>query len=272
MDRRFLTWLMLTTALFFFYISFRPNQDQQANQPPAVAPVEQDPLLRADGGKNADENQAEIGAASELTDTETVIEPEKTVVLGSMAAADNYNMLVTLTNSGAGIERVELVSRGSGGNFKYRALEHDGGYLGYLGLVENSEGLRIRSVPKGSPAAAATSKDVTGLQVDDVILEFNGQASTTVAVYLAQLGDLKPGDEVSIKVSRVVSGTPKNLTFTATLSQTPLDILRMRPWQGEQIAGNINVPSFRTTLASLEGLDAHARAVECRLAALEATP
>jgi YidC/Oxa1 family membrane protein insertase len=51
-----------------------------------------------------------------------------------MKPEDKYQLLVTLSNRGAGIHRVELVERRANGKLRYRSLAHPGGYLGYLGL------------------------------------------------------------------------------------------------------------------------------------------
>ena len=53
-------------------------------------------------------------------------EPERWLTLGSANPDDPYRMLVTLTNKGAAVTRIELSSP------KYRDIDHRNGYLGHL--------------------------------------------------------------------------------------------------------------------------------------------
>ncbi len=74
-----------------------------------------------------------------------------------MAAEDGYSLVVCLDSRGAGIERIEVVQRNPDGSLKYRSLQEKErqGYAGYLALENGSDGLTIRSVTPGSPAALA---------------------------------------------------------------------------------------------------------------------
>jgi YidC/Oxa1 family membrane protein insertase len=75
--------------------------------------------------------------------------------LGSMRPEEGFRLLVTLSSRGGGIERIELVEQEKEGKFRYRNIETESGYWGYLALTEESQGLRIQVVPSGSPAADA---------------------------------------------------------------------------------------------------------------------
>lgn len=259
---------MLTTAMFFLWMSLRqpepPKVDPNAGK---VVVPNADPLLR-DGPLPPVE--AEIGGAFDaegavdpaladpaLTETEQPVRPNhpsQVVTLGSMDPAQGYNMLVTLSTRGAGVERTELVARKKNGGFVYRALEHEGGYAGYLGVIEASNGLRIRSLPDGSPAALAVSPTAPGgLQVDDVLLEFAGRSLDSLAALETALKESKPGQEVEVRVERRTNGQAQTLVYTITLTEAPLDVLRMRPFESEVVEGNLARPSLRTSLASLEG-------------------
>ncbi len=259
---------MLTTALFFLWMSFRqqPPPPQDPNAGRVVAP-NADPLLRDDLGPPG---QAEIGAAPDADnpDATNVVDaeqdanaqpvrpsnPSQAITLGSMDPTKGFNLLVTLTTRGAGVERAELVGRLPSGGFKYRALEHDGAYLGYLGATEAVNGLRIRSVPDGSPAAMGVSADAQGgLQVGDILVEFAGRSLDSRRALDVALRESKPGQKVELRIERQVNGQPQQLTYTLTLDEAPLDVVRMRPFDSEVVVGNLARPSLRTSLASLEG-------------------
>jgi putative serine protease PepD len=82
-------------------------------------------------------------------------------------------------------------------------------YLG-IGLQDasiNQQGAQVQSVASGSPAAAA------GLQVGDLITAFNTTAVIGPSQLVADLAALKPGDQVTITVTRGSS----TLKLTATL-------------------------------------------------------
>ncbi|MEZ6133725.1 MAG: YidC/Oxa1 family insertase periplasmic-domain containing protein [Pirellulaceae bacterium] len=268
MDRRFLTWLMLTTALCFLYLSMRnpPAQPKPADAPAQALAEPDDPLLRENPEVEKPEVEkaadgqppvAEIGAAPELDPQEAVaspVNPSRAITLGSMDPTKGYNLLVTFTTRGAGIERAELVARGPSGKFAYRALEHDSGYLGYLGLSDAPTGLQIRTVPDGSPAALATSAEVQGgLQVEDVLTEFAGQSIDSSAALERAIAKTKPGDQVELIVQRGPAGQRRSIKYAVTLAEAPLDVLRMRAYESELVDGNYARPSLRTTLASLAG-------------------
>ena len=80
-------------------------------------------------------------------------------------------MLVTLTNRGASIERVELVERRPNGQLRYRDLESQYGYLG-LHCQDTDQGCVVTVVGPGTPAAVATASDgsvAAGMLPGDVL-------------------------------------------------------------------------------------------------------
>ena len=276
-QRRFLTWLMLTSALFFLYMSMqRPLPPKEE---PKAAPVAEssDPLLQSDplakkaatdqkaatgDSAAADANKPDVApeqaVASEST-REAVLFPEKVVTLGSMDPTKKFNMLVTLSSRGAGVVRAEMVEQKSSvsakaGRLKYRALEHEGSYLGYLALVPVSSGVRVMSVPPGSPAALASSTEASGgLLVDDVLSEINGEPVDSIASAQAVLQTIKPGKSVELVVQRQVNGSSQSLKFTTTTVEAPLDVVRTEEFATEIVPGNKQRPSLLTTIASLNG-------------------
>ncbi len=178
---------------------------------------------------------------------------EKVVTLGSMDPKQGYRLLVTATTRGGGIERIELVDEKKEDRFRYRALEHRGGYLGYLGWRPISGGVLITTVPTASPAALATSSEATGgLAVGDVLATIDGTAVRSYDAVQQVLKDIKPGKEVQLKIIRVINGQAQEVTYRTTLSQPPLDVLRTHENLTEQIPGNLQRLSCLTTLASID--------------------
>lgn len=259
MDRRFFTWLMLTTALCFLYLSMRPQMPPEPldvnARGPVADPLAFDPLAAASPDADSDTASANPTiAADDSTDASGPTKPQnarKLVTLGSMDARQGFSLMVTLSSRGAGIERAELVARKKDGQFEYRALEHRGGYLGYLGLDDE---LTIFTIPDGSPAATATSAEAPGgLQVGDRLLQVNGFELLGTASLEEALAETQPGQEVKLVVERGEPGQIVTLNFSTSLSEAPLDVLRASDLEQADVPGNLDRVSLRTTLASLNG-------------------
>jgi hypothetical protein len=90
-----------------------------------------------------------------------------------------------------------------------------GGYGPYFGSVpdfgESDKGVKFAEVRETSPAGRA------GLRGGDVMVEFDGKATNTLADFTFALRDKRPGDVVQVKVLR--NGQP--LTVMVTLSTRP---------------------------------------------------
>lgn len=273
MDRNFRTFLILSLAMLLIFMGlqkmFLPN-------PPGGAPKREDNAsldprepVRDKGGvasqKTADGKAADGKAADETGDPERPNHPERVVTLGSMDPSTGYRLLVTLTSRGAGLERVELVDEKKIDRFRYRAIEHRSGYLGYLGWRPTTSGVLITTIPAGSPAAVAKSTDTSGgLMAGDVLNAVGDQNVTSYNSIQKTLRDTKPGETVALAVTRTVDGEPKKLTFEVTLSQPPLDVLRTQEYLSEQVPGNLDRLSCLTTLASIgdEQIPIGARTIE----------
>lgn len=281
---------MLTTALFFFYLSVRQQQQVQPKPAPPKPAPNADPLLRtpeqqreqqaaaqptADGA--AADSAAADGAAGQpqsvsAAESERPAYPSTVTMLGD--PSQGYKLQVTLSSKGAAVEHAELIERTDKGKLRFRALEHDGGYLGYLSLAETTTGLKIRTIPPGSAAALAQGVD-GGLQVGDVLVEFNGRPVVSTLGLEMLLSETKPGQEASLTIERPATGsestpsavtpadvtpadgaarpTPQRLTAKVVLSEAPLDVLRTDPASSETVLGNLQRPSLLTTLGSLGG-------------------
>ncbi len=249
-QRRFLTWLMLTSALFFLYMSMQRPVPQKKSTEDAPVVDNSDPLLQDDPRSKPDP----VAPVAEISESQPTapLNPGRVVTLGSMDPAKKFNMLVTLSSRGAGLIRAEMVEQKSNGKLKYRALEHEGSYLGYLALAPVSGGVRIMSVPHGSPASLATSADATGGILENDVLtaidELPVESSTSAQ---AALQTIKPGTSVQLTVQRQVDGSLQTLKFTTKTVEAPLDVLRTEEFATDFIAGNKERPSLMTTLGSL---------------------
>ncbi len=134
--------------------------------------------------------------------------------LGSLTpAADGgkYQMLATLTNRGAAIERIEF------SNPKYGDLDNRHGYLGRLGLQPPAKGTGclVHVVGDGTPAAKA------GMKPGDQVTAVNGQAIDSPEQLLTVLDTTDPGQQVQITIVR--GGAKQDLT--ATLGRYPLSVI-----------------------------------------------
>ncbi len=238
MDRRFTLFAILVAAIFvanqiIYSFFFAP--------PPVVeADAKKVALAKAEPGKakgdaaagdkavaekpqansaegEAKDNRAEprLDAAPDKPaadeDTEPAIAPQW-VTLGSADPQDPYRMLVTLTNRGAAVERLELSSP------RYRELEDRSGYLAHLAPDDGpgGRGAVARIVGAGTPAALA------GMRAGDVILML-GDKKVGSALELEQLlKETEPFQAIKVGIER--DGAAQDLT--ATLGRRPLEVIR----------------------------------------------
>jgi YidC/Oxa1 family membrane protein insertase len=139
------------------------------------------------------------------------VQPLQHFTLGSLQAIEKRPLIVTLSNRGASLDRVELVQKDAKGRFVYRSLDNRGGYPGYLAFQEVAGGLRIQSITLGTPAASALSLDATisnGLQVGDVLVEVDGKPVSNVEQYHSAIKRFDIGHVVRFTVLR---GEPNEL-------------------------------------------------------------
>ena len=228
---------------------FLPNVPQPAMQKAAEKEKADKAAGDVDAAKVDGNPKKELDAAPRPDPNQNL---EKVITLGSMDPDKGYRLLVTATSRGGGIERIELVNEKKEDRFRYRALEHRGGYLGYLGWRPTTGGVLITTVPTDSPASLATSGESPGgLAVGDVLTAINDKAVRSYDSVQRVLKDIKAGKEVQLSITRTVEGQPQQLTFKAILSQPPLDVVRTHENLAEQVPGNLERLSCLTTLASL---------------------
>ncbi len=146
-------------------------------------------------------------------------EPRRWVTLGSVdpSSANPYRMLVTLSNEGAAVARVELSSE------RYRDLEDRGGYLGHLVMDDSAKGpgCLVQVVGAGTPAAKAD------VRPGDRILELNYQGKTMgidgpLGLEKA-LRRTMPKDTIELVLER---GKERLPAVEAILIRRPLEVIR----------------------------------------------
>lgn len=174
--------------------------------------------------------------------------------LGSMDPQSGHWMLVTLNSRGAGIERIELTRRKPNGRLKYRRVDVRSGYLGYLAAdgQATDNGVRVNVVGPGTPVAKAVASRAgvpTGLQVGDLIVGANGQTISNAKMLQDFLIETKPGDEITLDVVREQGST---IGFTTTLTEHPLDLVRLADTAGDdQVKGNLSRLSALMTVSQV---------------------
>jgi len=229
-DRRFALFLGLSTAILAANMAL--TLWMQPHQPAPLAKNKQ----AAEKAKGAEAEkpvpaEEQVAAIAERP-ARAAARPEAQgnaapawVTLGSLDAASDYRMLVTLTNSGAAIERVELNSP------RYRDLEDRSGYLGHLAEDRApGGGVRVHVVGPGTPAAKAGlqgdkfkgGEDRKHAKAGDTIKKFNGHSVDNPAELDRMLDATRPGQKVAIIVER--DGKPRELE--ARLTRRPLDVIR----------------------------------------------
>ncbi len=173
--------------------------------------------------------------------------PDTFPTLGSLDPNSPHRMLVTFTNRGAAIKRIELNSP------RFHEQDERSGYLGHVVVDESVQGsgCPVQVVGPGTPAQEAD------LRKGDVIEELDGRE---VAGFKSLRPDSKsglrdvlaktrPGQNVILKVRRKDSATNKDavLDLPVKLRRWPLQVVR--PEEGAP-------PSFLMTLCQIGDLKA----------------
>ena len=144
--------------------------------------------------------------------------PEQRYTLGSLDPATGYREMVTLLNTGAAVERIELTSH------RYLDQEDRSGYLGQLDLTiapDNRGGALVRVVGPGTPAAEA------GLKLNDVITGINGQPVLGPIEFYEALKTTEPGQSFTLSIERAGGeDKPTPHELTGTLRRRPMEIIR----------------------------------------------
>jgi YidC/Oxa1 family membrane protein insertase len=251
-QRRFIAFLALAMAVLILSNRLFPPQPnpKDAAAKGAVAEGAKD---QENGGaaKAADRKEAPaatalpalpaVGAAADTV-------PLQLVTLGSLQVESAYRMLVTLSNQGAAVQRVELSSP------RFRDLQDRSGYLGQLALEATDAGVKATVVGAGTPAAIA------GIEAGDVISEITlpkktPQTIKTVDDFQAALANTAPDQEIGLQVAR---GSDPAKPVSVKLTRRPFDVIRpeienLRMRNVTPPADFVDRPSFLVGLASLGG-------------------
>lgn len=241
-QRRVILFLVLSFLVLTLNGILTAPPRQEDKQPPAedaaVEPAEpaddQHPQLEAA------QPEGDEPVADDEPETES---PLEYITLGSVDKDSAYRMLVTLTNQGAAVRRVELASR------RYSDLQDRGGYLGHLELTADpAGGLLVQVVGAGTPAAAA------GIEPGDRIVSITRNEEIVPLLSPADLSafleHMKPRRKVTLSVVR---GEAAPRAIEATLQRRPLEIIRP---ESENVlmrtdtlpVGFVQPPSFQLTL------------------------
>ena len=164
---------------------------------------------------------AEAAAGDQIT-TQSA---EKFLTLGSVSPDGKDRFLIMINPMGGTIRRVELnYRREKDERIVYRELSDKSGYLGHLEPIQSGDGLKVRVVGPGTPAALATSKfrDAAGVRVDDILQSLDGEPITSKADLLAMLAKTRPGDSVQLAVKRDGKTVVQNIELT----EQPIELIR----------------------------------------------
>lgn len=216
-------------VILFFVLSFLVVMIHFTLSPPPREPDKKVPAENADKQEARQQLDAEVpNAEAPVAAIDDVIPeagqaaepvaevPLQYVSLGSVDQDSPYRLLVTLSNRGAGVERVELANK------RYRDLHDRGGYLGHLELTTDlAGGLLVQVVGSGTPAADS------GIKPGDRIVAASGTEEVpslnSPADFKKFLAQEKPGTTVTLQVTRD-DEAPNNIEVT--LTRHPLDLIR----------------------------------------------
>jgi YidC/Oxa1 family membrane protein insertase len=219
---RLILFVLLSSLVLFAYPAL---MQRFAPKPPAVAQKQDaDPAKgdepaekKADGKspagdtakveKKADgDKPAEPAAAVKPAKAE----PEQWATLGSADPKSGYRMLVTLTNRGAAVERIEL------NHPRYTDITHretlpqedQSGWIGHIAPItsEQPAGCRVQVVGRATPVEKA------GIKSGDVITAINGEAIVDDIQYRQQLFLTRPGKPLELTINR--AGKEEKLSVT----------------------------------------------------------
>ncbi len=204
MDRRFFAWFLLLTSLYFLFIMQRQRTQLAEQQAALQAEMEARDAAAA-------QEAAKARLANALANANLELPPEPPLeyfTFGSYSSNEKRPLILTLTNQGAGVDRIELVARDADGNLRYRSLDNRSGYPGYLAFHATGRGLQIMNITDGSPAqkAASTNPNLPdGLKVGDVLIGVAGVPVKSLNEYQAAIEAFDAGKTVRFSVARPAS-------------------------------------------------------------------
>lgn len=257
MEKRVVLFLLLSVALVYAYQMMlfwwqgpppqRPaavaqqDADIDVADPAAAAAAEaaDEEQPRSPPADVADANAGEAEAQPALAAAEEAPAEQQWLTLGSLERDGPYRMLVTLTNRGGTVSRIELTDP------KFRDLEWRSGYLGHLQATADPDGRGavVRVVGPGTPA------DLAGIEVGDIITALDDTPIRGGVDLSAELAKRDPQETVVLSVLR--GGAKHNLSVQ--LTRRPLEVIRPE---------GTDPLSFEMTLNQLDDLELERNALE----------
>ena len=228
MERRLLLFIVLSFAILWLHVMFFTPK-RPPKKAPGVAAQKEAEEQGNEGRENGKQKPPKAEAAEEPRDeaevaavVETPETPPRWVTLGSADPEAGYRMLVTLTNKGGAVARIELNSH------KYHDLDDRSGYLGNLVMDESAidealqgKGCPVQIVGPGTPAEKA------GLRPGDLIKTLDGREIAGTEDFAAALEETRPGREITLTVIRKnKENEDEEKTLTATTERRPLELIR----------------------------------------------
>ncbi|QDV70614.1 Membrane protein insertase YidC [Rosistilla carotiformis] len=258
MERRVLAYLFVSAFFMFVMMTMRPKQPpaDDPNAPDVVAELDAEADEPADAEDLAEATDPAADGDAKTDDDAAPSErprQKQWFTIGSLAYDSEDptlgdKTLITLSNRGAGIERIELIERNAKGQFRYRRVDTRSGYLGYLAPSAPSEidGCQINVIGPGTPA------DLAGLKVGDIIVATGTGVIVSPSDLDRWLEETSPGQTITLEVLRGSGESRETVTVEAKLTQHPLDLIRLAKSGGpDQVPGNISRLSCLLTLAKL---------------------
>ena len=193
------------------------NEDKPAPDQPADQDAEGNPSTESNTEAKSNTQEALEELESRLIGKQP---PSNLLSIGSLEPTSGFRFLVTFDPVGGAIRRVELNARLPNGSYKYRDLEHEGGYLGELECRDMPAGCVVGIAGPGTPAAVA------GIKAGDTIASIAGTPIVSRREFLDEMAKTHAGDSIAIEVRRS-SGEKQSLTVE--LTDKPMEIMRPEP-------------------------------------------
>lgn len=194
------------------------------------------------GAEEANASPDQVGSNQAGEVAVRPVDPERFLTLGSLNDEGRHRYLLTFSERGAALIRVELNARNSNGRYTYRDKEHFGAYLGRLQLDSQPEGLLVGIVGKDTPA------DRAGIQQGDRLVKWGDEVLTQEAQFVSLLEKTKPKEEVALTV--LPAGASEPVVRTVTLTERPLELINHEVNVVEP--GLVSQPSFLLSLLKPE--------------------
>ena len=211
------------------------TQTPTATTAPESAPQQNDPSASNPDVSSNTETQTEdtqpvpdsgSNAASLSTNQDSGPHPATTPVqelltFGSIANDGGYRYLITADRIGGSIQRIELNTRLDSGRFKYRNLEHRGGYLGELELFDTPRGPVVGVVGHGTPAFDAN------ILAGDLVRSVNGEPISDKENFSNIMVNTIAGQTISLEIQSPKSESIKSVSIV--LTDKPMEMVRPEP-------------------------------------------